>query len=192
MPNTAAYLTFEFTDNPSNLPTNYIADVIIDPPEPMPSPWVNCTFQEYETLIALQKDEIHSAADVLNYSKFQNSEIEKAFTLAWIEIFKYFDQAGLIQLVAWLFDPAVPQEAKDLIFAVNLWKDAIMFEYLMNKKVSILYGYPYDFDYGFIGPPPCRFTDIFLAARPQYKPVGYTVPDVSNYTPGTRENPWNP
>jgi hypothetical protein len=190
MPTTAAYITYENTDNPNGYNPSWIADVILDPPQEMPSPWVTVTFQEYLILIEQQKQDINQAADETTYAKERASEIQKAFDLAWAYIFAEWDIAGLIQLVAWLFDPSVPQDAKDFIFAVNKWKDAVMYEYLMVKKLSILYGYPYDFDYSFIGPTPCKFTDIFLKCRPEFVPQGYQFPDVTDYTPGTRENPW--
>jgi hypothetical protein len=77
------------------------------------------------------------------------------------------------------------------ISAVEGWKNSIMFEYLMGKKPAIYMDLPYDFDYSFVGSPPCRFTDLFLLANPSlqvYVP-GWTMPDLTGYQPGTRSSP---
>jgi hypothetical protein len=192
MPTTVAYITFQYSDNPQNLPNDYIANVIFDPPSEMSAPWVTTTFEDYVSIITDQKSTINNADAMGKYQVELGKEVGKAFEFAWQTIHETWDDPGLLQLVAWLFDPLTPQGAKDLIVAVNHWKDAIMYEYLIVKKTSIYYGYPYDLDYSFIGPSPCRFTDIFLMVRPEFQPFGWTPPDVSSYVPGTRDNPWTP
>jgi hypothetical protein len=74
---------------------------------------------------------------------------------------------------------------------IAAWKNAIMFDYLLVTKPSILAGLPYDTNYSFVGSPPCRFTDLFLMANPalqSYVP-NWSAPDITNYQPGSRQNP---
>ena len=110
----------------------------------------------------------------------------KLLSAAWEFITPYFDQASFIQITDWKSNLPKDHEVQKLISAMQQWKDAVLMEYLMRKKPSLWYGYPYDFEYSFIGAPPCSFTDMFLTINPQFKPPTYIIPDVSGYKPGTR------
>jgi hypothetical protein len=104
---------------------------------------------------------------------------------AWEFINPYFDQPAFIQMTDWKASLPDTHPVQNLIASIQKWKDAVMMEYLMRKKPYMWGGYPYDYDYSFIGAPPCSFTDMFLTVNPSVYP-GYTPPDVSGYTPGTR------
>jgi hypothetical protein len=110
---------------------------------------------------------------------------DKLLADAWGFITPYYDQPAFIQMSDWKHSLPSDHPVQLLIAAVETWKSAIMFEYLMNKKPSMWADAPYDNDYSFIGPPPCSFTDMFLTVNPSLAP-GYTPPDVSSYTPGAR------
>ncbi len=109
----------------------------------------------------------------------EKRQIQDALLAAsWAFITPYFDQPAFIQMTDWKSNLADDHPVKTLIAAVQIWKDAVMMEYLMRKKPYMWAGYPYDYDYSFIGAPPCSFTDMFLSVNPQFAPGGYT--------PGTR------
>jgi hypothetical protein len=115
---------------------------------------------------------------------------EEALKEAWAFITPYFDDAAFIQIANWTSLP-VDHEMHPYLRAIMTWKDAIMFDYLLITKPSILAGLPYSADYSFVGSPPCRFTDLFLMANPALKAYvpNWVAPDITNYQPGSRQNP---
>jgi len=131
------------------------------------------------TVITINEDT--SGIVIAEKKVIQESLLEEA----WGYITPYYDPPAFIQMVDW--KSAYPDHPVcDLIAAVEKWKNAVMYEYLMVKKQALWNDLPYDHDYTFIGEPPCSFTDIFLAVNAALQPHGWTVPDVSTYKPGTR------
>lgn len=116
------------------------------------------------------------------------SEIHRLHGLAWQYIYNWYDEGGLLQLTDWKHTYSNDTNVQNVIGAVELWKTAVMNEYLFVKKQAVQTQQPYDEDYIFIGGPPASFTDVFLTIpdNSAYRPDGWSVPDVSGYTPGTR------
>lgn len=106
---------------------------------------------------------------------------------AWNFINPFYDQPAFIQMSDWKHSLPSNHPAQAYIEAVESWKSAIMIEYLLVKKPAMWNDQPYDWDYSFVGSPPCSFTDIFLSVNSSLAPSGYAFPDVSGYTPGTRQ-----
>ena len=119
-------------------------------------------------------------------SYIEQLKIDTALAAAWDYINKYYDQPAFTQMTDWKHTFADNHPCQKYIMAVETWKNAIMYEYLIVKKTQIKSGVSYDLDYTFIGEPPCKFTDIFLKVNTNFIPFGYIFPDVTNYTPGTR------
>lgn len=113
-------------------------------------------------------------------------DVYRAFQEAWNYIYLWYDEGAFIQLASWSSRLPKDHPAQAFITAVDTWKDAIMFEYLMSKKQKIQNGLPFDYDYSFIGPAPVSFTDIFLTVKTEYQPPGWQMPDISQWAPGTR------
>jgi hypothetical protein len=116
--------------------------------------------------------------------------VDAALKAAWDFIDPYFDNAAFIQIANWMTLPA-DHPLQPYLNGIAAWKNAIMFDYLLVTKPSILAGLPYDTNYSFVGSPPCRFTDLFLMANPalqSYVP-NWSAPDITNYQPGSRQNP---
>jgi hypothetical protein len=147
------------------------------------------TFGNIENLTVSNVD--ISAEVALEVNEAKRKLQDEALSVAWDFITPYFDQPAFIQMADWKHSLASDHVIQPYIAAVEAWKAAIMFEYLMVKKPSLWNGLPYDLDYSFVGSPPCKFTDIFLLANPQFQPyaVGWSAPDITNYAPGSRQNP---
>jgi hypothetical protein len=116
---------------------------------------------------------------------------DKLLEACWAFITPYFDNASFIQILDWKNTFQADHQIQPYIKAIEYWKSAIMFEYLMVKKPSMYAGLPYDFNYSFVGSPPCKFTDLFLIANPslQVYASDWSAPDITNYQPGSRQNP---
>jgi len=116
--------------------------------------------------------------------------VDTALKTAWDFINPYFDDAAFIQISNWMTLPS-NHELHPYLSAIAVWKDAIMFDYLLVTKPSILAGLPFNLDFSFVGSPPCRFTDLFLMANPALKAYvpNWVAPDITNYQPGSRQNP---
>lgn len=116
---------------------------------------------------------------------------DKLIEACWAFITPYFDNASFIQILDWKNSFPNDHEIQPYIKAIEDWKSSVMFEYLMIKKSLLYAGLPYDFEYAFVGSPPCKFTDLFLLANPTlqaYAP-NWVAPDITNYQPGSRQNP---
>jgi hypothetical protein len=90
---------------------------------------------------------------ITNSLKTKQELIDDMFYAAWDYINAYYDSGGFIQMVHWRHSLPSNNYANNLIDAVNKWKDAVLFEYLLVKKIAIIYDQPYDMDYSFIGLP---------------------------------------
>lgn len=135
---------------------------------------------ESKDAVSFENSNIISVVPI--YEEIQDKLLQKA----WEFIYPYFDNPAFVQITDWRHSFAPEHPIQKLIDAVQKWKDAVMFEYLFNKKIALWNDQPFDWDYTFIGHAPINFTALFLEANPQYKPNGYTTPDVSTYSPGTR------
>jgi hypothetical protein len=147
------------------------------------------TFGNIENLTVTNVDISAEIAQEANEVKRKQQDL--MLTTAWEFITPYFDQPAFIQISDWKHSQLSNTTLQNYIAVVEAWKAAIMFEYLMVKKPSLWNNLPYDMDYSFVGSPPCKFTDLFLLANPSYQPyaVGWVAPDITNYAPGTRQNP---
>jgi hypothetical protein len=113
---------------------------------------------------------------------------DKALKSSWDFLNKYYDPPAFTQLLDW---KTQSQRSIDLglglvdleaalpyILKVEQWKDSIMYEYIMVKKVAIEAGLPVDMSYDHLGPPPYTFTEIFLIINSSYRPSGWVMPSI--------------
>lgn len=152
--------------------------------------------QELNDLNITLEDVIISNIDITSYVLEQElmkkqQEVDNALAASWDFITPYYDQPAFIQIGDWKASLPKDHPVQEYIAAIEVWKSSIMFEYLMVKKPYIMAGIPIDLNYSFVGSPPCKFTDLFLIVNPYLVPYvsGWSAPDISNYQPGTRENP---
>jgi hypothetical protein len=128
-----------------------------------------------------------------NFLLRNRTRVDEALDKAWEHINKFYDPPAFTQLVEWRrqgerskdfnLNQANIEAALPLMAAVELWKNRIMFEYLMVYKPKLLQGIPTTLNYERFGEPPVSFTDIFLTINAEFRPAGWELPDVSTYQP---------
>jgi hypothetical protein len=90
-----------------------------------------------------------------------------------------YDQEGNRSIVS-ATDPLPEGHEKQLILpyidAIESWKNTIMADYLLNRKIELLKGNLVSKDFTNHGEPPLSFTDMFLIVTPSLRPDGWDYP----------------